>query len=383
MKNIKLLYTMTHSIFWMLMACLTSYLNVILTGRDINVAKIGMIAAIGSIIAAFLGPLISRLCEKSNNHTEREFLLLMILFSIVTLIFSLVIRKPILIVLIMILIPNILVLSMQPLLNSLGMTYIQVANVDFSKARGIGAFSYAVCSLFLGRLSVKTADMPIIFAIIFFIVLFFVMYLQPHISAEQIIETPSSNYLETENNVFSTTEVFEILLGVVCLFIFYQINHSYMLQIMENLGGNSAHMGYAFSIAAFSETFAMFSISKILKKINLLKIFKFSAFMFIVKGILTYFAPSVEILLFIQFTQLLGFGIFTPTSVYIFNKKFPLEMKIRAQSYLTSAITIGGVFGSLLGGIFVENFGVQSTILISLIFASIGAISIFMLKNKK
>lgn len=380
MKNIKIKYTLTQSLFWMLMACLTSYLNVILTGRDINVAKIGIIAAIGNIIAAFLGPFISQACEKSMHRTEREYMLFLILVSIFALILSLIIRSPITIVLVLILIPNIITLALQPLLNSLGMNYVQLVGLDFSRSRGIGALSYAICSLFLGRLSVNNSDMPIIFSIFIFGALFFVMLSQPTIEKKTILQSPSGEY--TNETSFTKFEVWASLFGVVMLFIFYQINHSYMLQIMQNLGGNSAHMGYAFSIAAFSETVVMFLIARILTKFPLVKVFKFSAAMFILKGILTYLSPSVEILLFIQFTQLFGFGIFTPSSVYLFNKKFPISMRIRAQGYLTSAIMIGGVFGSLIGGILVENFGIQPTLLVSIMFATLGTLSIFTIKDR-
>lgn len=381
MKYIKLKYTLTQALFWMLMACLTSFLTLILTGRDVNVAKIGIIAAVGNVIAAFFGPYISQLCEKSNTKTEREYMMLLIFVSIVSLIASLMIRSPLKVVLFLILIPNIITLALQPLLNSLGMSYVKLYGVDFSKARGVGAFSYAVCSLVLGRLSKTNSDMPIIFAIVIFSLLFFVMYAQPHINKEVVAETPTQSFVEYVP--FKKYEVVAALFGVVMLFIFYQINHSYMLQIMKNLGGDSSHMGYAFSIAAFSETVMMFLIARIMKKFNLVKLFKFSACMFIVKGVLTFFAPSVEILLLIQLTQIIGFGLFTPISVYLFNNKFPVEMRIRAQGYLTSAIMLGGVFGSLLGGIFVEKFGVSSTILYSIIFASLGTISIFTIKNEK
>lgn len=380
MKNLKLKYILTQSIFWMLMACLTSYINVILTGRGISVSNIGIIAAVGSVIAAFFGPFISQLCENSKSKTEREYMLIVILVSIISLILSLLFRSPIITVLILILIPNVLVLSLQPLLNSLGMNYMQLdKNIDFSKARGIGAFSYAICSLILGKMSVGNSDMPIIFSIVLFALLFFIMLSQPHLENINSLHT-SSEAVESDIP-FSKKEATAAIIGVILLFVFYQINHSFMLQIMENLGGDSSHMGLAFSIAAFSETIAMFALPKVLGKYNLIKLFKFSAVMFIVKGILTYFAPTVGILLAVQLSQVVGFGIFTPVSVYLFSRKFPPSMRIRAQGYLTSSITLGGVFGLLIGGILVENLGIANTILISMLFALTGTISIFTIKN--
>ncbi|WP_455258041.1 MFS transporter [Peptoniphilus asaccharolyticus] len=380
MKNLKLKYFLTQSIFWMLMACLTSYINVTLTGRGISVSKIGIIAAIGSIIAAFFGPFISQMCEVSKTKKEREYMIFVILISILSLISSLIFRSPIIAVLVLILIPNILIISLQPLLNSLGMTYMQLDHtIDFSKARGIGAFSYAVCSLVLGKMSVGNSDMPIIFSIVLFTILFAIMLSQPHIEKVEISET-QNNFVE-QDTPFTKREAFAAIVGVILLFVFYQINHSFMLQIMESLGGNSSHMGLAFSIAAFSETIAMFALPLFLKKYNLISLFKFSALMFILKGILTYFSPSVGILLAVQFSQVVGFGIFTPVSVYLFSRKFPSSMRIRAQGYLTSSITLGGVFGLLSGGILVENLGIGNTILVSMAFAVIGTISIFTIKK--
>ena len=55
---------------------------------------------------------------------------------------------------------------------------------------------------------------------------------------------------------------------------------------------------------------------------------------------------------------------------------------VRGQAVYTTAITIGGVFANILGGILLDASGPKLMLLISVILTAIGAAGIFLLIGK-
>lgn len=337
---IKLKYYAIQGTFWMLMACLTSYLNVILTGRNVDIARVGVAIALANTFVAFLSPVFSNLSDKSNK-SEQFYMTALSNLAVVSLVLSLFVKTNPLSIL-FIFIPSVVTLTLQPLLSSVGLLYEKTDRVNLSRARGIGALSYSICAFFLGIFSVKNSDMPIIFSLVlytFFTIL--LISLPKYDAAIEVAPEDKQGKKLNPHLLFAMT-------GVIFLFMYYNIQHNFMLQIVESLGGDASHMGYSYSIAAASETVAMFLITFLLTKFSLDTLFIFSAFMFALKGILTLYSPNLLVLLGVQVTQFFGFGIFTPVSVYYFNEKFGYLGRANAQGFLISSIILGGVFDRFL-----------------------------------
>ena len=59
--------------------------------------------------------------------------------------------------------------------------------------------------------------------------------------------------------------------------------------------------------------------------------------------------------------QMLSFALCLPSAVYYVNETMAVEDRVKGQSLLIASSTMGGVFGSLSGGVLVDFAGIKAT----------------------
>lgn len=359
--NSKIKYYTTMGLYWSVIAACVSFLNVFLTGRGLGTAEIGFLTAVGNGLAAIFQPIVSKVCSRSNKN-ERDFLVLISMLAMTLVIMALE-RKAGLAMKIEIVAAIALVLVMQPLLNSLGYFYIaRSVEINYGVSRGIGSITFAVTSFVLGILSEINKDLSMVMAAVLLGALILSLLAQKPISGNNLV-TVFEKRMSKQRIQNSKFVIF--LLAVGMLFTFYNVTNVYLLQIARRIGGDAKTVGTAFAVAALFEFPIMFMFNRLKEKFKSRSMLIFSGIFFLLKGILTYIATSPSTLIAIQVTQIFGFALFTPCSVDFINDIMSDEKKITGQGFLASAITMGGVIGSVAGGVLIESTGVLNTLIIS------------------
>lgn len=359
--NSKIKYYTTMGLYWSVIASCVSFLNVFLTGRGLGTAEIGFLTAVGNGLAAVFQPIVSKVCSRSNKN-ERDFLVLISMLAMTLVIMALE-RKAGLAMKIEIVAAIALVLVMQPLLNSLGYFYIaRSVEINYGVSRGIGSITFAVTSFILGILSEINKDLSMVMAAVLLGALILSLLAQKPISGNNVVTVFDGR---AQKQKIQNSKFIIFLLAVGMLFTFYNVTNVYLLQIAKRIGGDAKTVGTAFAIAALFEFPIMFMFNRLKEKFKSRSMLIFSGIFFLLKGILTYLATSPSILIAIQVTQLFGFALFTPCSVDFINDIMSDEKKITGQGFLASAITMGGVIGSVAGGVLIESVGVLNTLIIS------------------
>lgn len=370
--NSKIKYYTTMGLYWSVIAACVSFLNVFLTGRGLGTAEIGFLTAVGNGLAAIFQPIVSKVCSRSNKN-ERDFLVLISMLAM-TLVIMAIERKAGLAMKIEIVAAIALVLVMQPLLNSLGYFYIaRSVEINYGVSRGIGSITFAVTSFVLGILSEINKDLSMVMAAVLLGSLILSLLAQKPISGNNVVTVFDGR---TQKQKIQNSKFIIFLLAVGMLFTFYNITNVYLLQIAKRIGGDAKTVGTAFAVAALFEFPIMFMFNRLKEKFKSRSMLIFSGIFFLLKGILTYIATSPSILIAIQVTQLFGFALFTPCSVDFINDIMSDEKKITGQGFLASAITMGGVIGSVAGGVLIESTGVLNTLIISNIICLIAILLI-------
>ncbi|MEG1449041.1 MAG: MFS transporter, partial [Oscillospiraceae bacterium] len=269
----------------------------------------------------------------------------------------------------------VLLQTMMPLINALGMECINLGiSVDFGFARGIGSLTFSILSLVIGNV-LKGRNPDIIPMIIIGLYMFLFLGLINFKFVSQKTEVPKDNIVAQKgfSEYLQKYRSFYIsLVGVVLIFSSHIVLNNFLFQITTDIGGTSSQMGTAMAICAFIELPTMMFFFMIVGKIKCEGLIKISAIFFTLKTFLTYFCSTISGLYLIQLTQLLGFALFTPASVYYVNKIMDEDDKAKGQAFLTMAITAGGVVGNVFGGVAIDIFGVKPLLLISAIGAAIG-----------
>lgn len=359
--NSKIKYYTTMGLYWSVIAACVSFLNVFLTGRGLGTAEIGFLTAVGNGLAAIFQPIVSKVCSRSNKN-ERDFLVLISMLAMTLVIMALE-RKAGLAMKIEIVAAIALVLVMQPLLNSLGYFYIaRSVEINYGVSRGIGSITFAVTSFVLGILSEINKDLSMVMAAVLLGALILSLLAQKPISGNNVVTVFDGR---AQKQKIQNSKFVIFLLAVGMLFTFYNVTNVYLLQIAKRIGGDAKTVGTAFAVAALFEFPIMFMFNRLKEKFKSRSMLIFSGIFFLLKGILTYIATSPSALIAIQVTQLFGFALFTPCSVDFINDIMSDEKKITGQGFLASAITMGGVIGSVAGGVLIESTGVLNTLIIS------------------
>lgn len=370
--NSKIKYYTTMGLYWSVIAACVSFLNVFLTGRGLGTAEIGFLTAVGNGLAAIFQPIVSKVCSRSNKN-ERDFLVLISMLAMTLVIMALE-RKAGLAMKIEIVAAIALVLVMQPLLNSLGYFYIaRSVEINYGVSRGIGSITFAVTSFVLGILSEINKDLSMVMAAVLLGALILSLLAQKPISGNNVVTVFDGR---TQKQKIQNSKFVIFLLAVGMLFTFYNVTNVYLLQIAKRIGGDAKTVGTAFAVAALFEFPIMFMFNRLKEKFKSRSMLIFSGLFFLLKGILTYIATSPSTLIAIQVTQLFGFALFTPCSVDFINDIMSDEKKITGQGFLASAITMGGVIGSVAGGVLIESTGVLNTLIISNIICLIAILLI-------
>lgn len=161
--------------------------------------------------------------------------------------------------------------------------------------------------------------------------------------------------------------------GVLLLFGLYTTT-TFLLQIVQPLGGTSAEMGRILSIGSILEVPALFAFDALRKRFRNNALLMVSMLGLIGKTLLTFAAPSVGVIYAAQVFQLIGFGMYYPAMIQYISENMSAQSAIRAQTLLSLAITMSSMVANFAGGMLIDLLGVSALGWISVSAGAIGAV---------
>lgn len=373
-------YRLLQGCYWMQFCVGYGYVTVFLLDWGYTAGSIGIITAVFGTLAAVLQPLLGRLADRGGRFGWRPLLTALAAASLAVAAGLFLCRQK---VVIGILYGCFLTLisSGMPLVNAASFYYQNRGEtVDFGIARGLGSLSFAVLSLALGQLTASLGTGAVSVAGVFISALFLaVIVWMPYPFAENIAAPQEKAAGEKTRAAAGRGGFFRrypsftwVLFGTVLLLAFHNITNTYLIHMLERVGGDSGDLGVAMAIAAVSELPVMFSFSRIVKKRPAILLLLVSGFAFILKGIVFLCAASVFVIDVAQLLQMLSYALFTPASVYYAEQSMAPEDKVSGQAWITCTVTIGAVVGNLLGGWALELWGIGVMLQIAVVLAVFG-----------
>ncbi len=392
-RIINLQYKGLHGFYWMLYCLSTAFITVFLLDQGLSAASIGVIVALSNIIAAAGQLAVGNVTDKCEKVTWRNAILVIGVLQLVCLLLLILCSGSFLINVGVYLLFTILVYFQMPLVNSAVFTYEACGiAVDFGSARGMGSISYAIISYVAGQLIAAIGTKAIIYLSLAVLagllaVTFFMPSGEKRSKAETCEEDSQSSSLPesqspSQSSVHKSGIIYfaskypafmMTLVGCVLLMAFHNIVHTYMIQMIEPLGGDSASMGTAFSIEALVELPVMFGFYKLIQRFSPGTLIAFAGFAFILKAAAYMIAGSVTAIYLAQSLQMLSYAVFISASVYYANEKMEESDRVTGQSYMTASISIGAVLGNLTGGFVLDTAGVNALLYFSLALTVAGA----------
>ena len=159
--------------------------------------------------------------------------------------------------------------------------------------------------------------------------------------------------------------------------------NNFIYQVLASKGGGSAEAGTAMSLAAMTELPTMFCFVYLLKIASAATWYKVSTVFFVIKALVSLFAPTVPAFYASQLLTCGAWALIAVASVYYVNSIMDKQDAIKGQACMTMAFTLGNVISALIGGPVIDLWGIQALLMCSALMGAIGMVIIWgNIKNK-
>ncbi len=387
-KNIKglwtLRYTLLNSTYFIAFCTVHAYAAVYLLANGFTNTEVGILLAIANIVSAICQPAIAGVIDRPGPLTNRLF----ILISVITILAGSVIlwiipcgKAAIFIIYALI---YMIQFAYQPVMTALCFEYMKAGcDIYYGLARGLGSASFAVTAAIIGGAVERSGVTVLLIVNIVTMLLSAILILTFRLpnndktaSTERDAISEDIKHEEIHNSLSSFAHAYPafmlFLVGTICFFFAHNMINDFMIQIIRNLGGGETELGYANFLQAILELPVMALIGLVLKKISSDNLLIISGFAFFIKILILVFTVNMAMMYVSQSFQLFAYAVFIPAAAYYVNSTMSEYDQVKGQAYVTSAITIGGVFSNLISGVILDNAGITQMLVTGTIVCAIG-----------
>ena len=373
-KSLNIKYMASQIFYFGAFAAMMGYASVYLLHKGFSNSTIGIILSLCSILAVFMQPALASFADNHKNIEIRKIINTIVAIAIILSVALLVIPTNQTLIFILIVAIFSLETTIMPLINTLAFIFEKYGiQINFGIARGLGSVAYALTSMALGYIvEWFSPDLLPICYVVFNALLFIVVHLFVLPKNAQIVNADEES--ETEAEVQENVSLLKFaskykkfivfLLGFVLVYFAHTIINNFFIQIITNVGGNSSDMGNAVFLAAMLELPTMAYFTKLSQKVNCGTLIKASIVLFLAKHAITYLATNMVMIYIAQVLQMGAYALFIPASVYYVNCKVDNKDIVKGQSFVTTSMTMSGVFANIIGGFLLDAVGVSEVLLI-------------------
>ena len=367
--------------FWMAFCVVTAYAAVFLHGAGYDDQELGIILALGNVGGAVLGPLLGSWIDR--NHRIRHATVITVLLGVQLLLLGALRLNPQKNLLCAVC--YVLYITFMMPVNALNLDLCvrlehAKAPLNFGLARSMGSFAFVILSTLLGILTEQLGFRMLPLSGIAVILLQLIGNRLVDLDlreaeknlheGETLLQEKSSSLTSfiRENKAFCL-----MLFGTIIIFTAHNTDGNFLINLVENVGGGPAIMGYLAAFTAIVEVPVMMFSSKLPKKWSRVQYIRL-AFVFFVLKILAYaLAPNIPLLFASRILQAPSYALYTVLIVGYADEVVARKDSAKAQSLAFSMTTIGSVLASLIGGSMFKTAGVRPTMLTATVIAAVGA----------
>lgn len=353
-RRLDLHYIAMQAGFWAMFAAVCAYQTALLLGRGFSNSQVGLITAVRCLAGIFCQPALGGFADRHPQiplkYIVTGSLGISLLAGLCYLFFPGLGLGATLVIFVVI---GGLEVSAYPLMDAMAVQFINDGvPIRYSLGRGIGSMSYAVVCVFLsllvGRWGVERTLIVHVFLVAAEILLVgtYPPYrAKPRPAAE--VQKPLSIPALLKRDPRFTLTLAGVLLGMTGVLPL----SNFLVNVVVSRGGREADLGFALFLMAGFELPTSFFFQRLLRRWGSARLLLISLVFCAFKAAALLWAPSYGWVLLAQPLQMLGYGLFTPASVYFVNESVPEADRVRGQTVMMVASNgLGGVLGSMLAG---------------------------------
>lgn len=377
-------YTFINILYFVAFCTVHAYATVFMLDRGFTNTLVGVALAVSNILAVVGQPFVAGIIDKSEKITNRRVLMGAILIILTGSLLLMVAGHNIPLVLILyVIIYTVQFISMSIMIAMSFEYQSEGCTHNFGLARGLGSAGFAVTSAITGGIMARRGPgINLYITATVMVLMFIAVYtFRKHDVGTVIMEEKAectSDDEEPANNLIDFIRRYPafmtFLLGAALCFFSHNMLNDYLIQIIRNLGGGETELGYASFLQAILELPVMAVMAGILRKISVKVVLIFSSVAFVLKVVIMYLATGLGGMYISQSFQLFAYAVFIPATAYYSDKIMKEKDKVKGQAYVNCAITLGGVFSSLICGRILDKSGVSVMLALGIAVAVAGAL---------
>lgn len=375
-------YAIVQAFYWASFCVAVSYAVVYMQYRGFSNSQLGLVMAFGNILGFIISPLLASMIDgpgRANvfNCTWAMLILQAAFICIFNFADSDSLLMPVFYCLYMA-----SMITVSPLINQL---YLELEgegiHINYGVTRGMGSIAFAPTAALLGTLTTRFSPALLPYAALLGVaaqaaILLLITLQHSRGAAGAPLEPAGARAGGSSLAVFikNNRNFCILMLGVALLFMAHNLVNNFMINVVRNVGGDTASMGSLNAFMALMEIPAMLLFDRMMRKIKCPSILRFSAVIFAVKAACIALAPNMSMLYAAHTLQALSFALITPALVRYTNLYVEHKDSAKGQSISYGMTTLGAILASSFGGLMYDRLSVTAALLIGTAVSICGAV---------
>jgi len=376
-KNITGIYAGSQALHWAAYCGVISLAGIYLQAKGFDTAQVGFVLALATILPALIQPFLAAAADRSQRMSLRAYLTILSTITILSCLALVFLNVPGPVFLAVFLLASVLVHLWESLLNSIAAySFRHEISLDFGISRSMGSVAFAFASLGLGYAAKHLgADSILFFSAVLTALFLLCLSLLPKMPPEGSIQHNTAN--EESCTVWQFIVKYPryvwTMVGFFFIAAFHVMTETYLINMMERIGGDSSHVGVAMLIANVSEFVVIFFFERFRKHLSSGSWLVVTALFFALKALLFHLSPNVPFMYAAQALESVTYGIYAPSIVHYADEEISPADSVKGQSIWIAIFTLGGSLGNYAGGLIIKGISVRAMTFSGFLFCALGA----------
>ena len=351
------------------------YAAIFMQSRGFPTSRMGLVLGLSYVLSVCLQPAIAAIVDRWNIPLTKSTIVIYG-FDVILAVLILVLPVSGLPLACMLIVAFSIQSAMQPSINS--MIQVLEANgliINFGVARGMASLIFAVVMTLVGQALkyISPSLMPLGYAVTMSLIIFLIIFFCPVDNTR--VKRPSVNHRGFPS-IRKYPRFWLYLLSIVLLISGHCLVDTYLLQILQNVGGSSSALGIGVGLAALMEFFSMVYYRRFSSKLGCRKLLIVAGWSWVLKIFFLFIARSPFAVCLAELMQFLTFAIYLPANIDFVAAVLPPSDFLKGQSLTGSAYALGSVIASFSGGILLEFLNIPTILILVLCVVCVGAVLI-------
>lgn len=380
--------------YWMTYATIASFASAFLLARGYSNSEIGLLIAVGNIVALVMQPIVADIADRSQKISLATMTELMTVIMMVLSIGQLVIKHRSFALFVIYVLLLALQVCLQPLFNTLNFKLQECGvELNFGLCRAGGSVAYAAVCTFIGTLvdrfgaNVLPISSEIILVMMMISIIVTIRHYNKLLSENGRVETATFSKTNEQEitllDFIKRNKMFLVLnIGVLFMYSNNQLLNTFMYQVLVEIGGSGEDLGRIFGMMAFLEIPTMVCFDRINRRFSSQKLIIFASVVFTAKMILIFMSGSVAMIYVAETLQIFSYGLFIPGMVKFIARTMAPGEQAKGQALFTMMMSFSSIVSNLVGGWLLDISGTRAMLIFGVVATIIGTIIIAATVNR-